>query len=185
EAEHDAALDEKLRYRKQNEVAVHAEYVAEAARQLVYTQYGEETYTRGLNAYVTIDSVQQMAAYKALRRGLMDYELKRVYRGPEAYIDLPGDPALVDARVAEALADHPDNDDLRSAVVLEAAPRKVVAMLQSGDTITVTGDGLKPVTSGLSDKAGPKTEIRRGAVVRAVHDAKGNWTLTQLPEVEG
>ncbi|MGC4076779.1 MAG: penicillin-binding protein 1A [Rubrivivax sp.] len=185
EAEHDAALDQKLHYRTQSDVAVHAEYVAEQVRQLVFAQYGEETYTRGLNAWVTIDSAQQMAAYRALRRGLMDYELKRVYRGPEAYIDLPADPALVDARVAEALADHPDNDDLRSAVVLEAAPRKVVAMLQSGDTITVTGDGLKPVTSGLSDKAGPKTEIRRGAVVRALQDAKGNWALTQLPEVEG
>jgi hypothetical protein len=34
--------------------------------------------------------------------------------------------------------------------------RKVVAMLQSGDSITVTGDGLRPVTSGLADKAGPK-----------------------------
>jgi len=185
EAEHDAALEEKLHYRTQSDVAVHAEYVAEQVRQLVFAQYGEETYTRGLNAWVTIDSAQQMAAYRALRRGLMDYELKRVYRGPEAYIDLPADPALVDARVAEALADHPDNDDLRSAVVLEAAPRKVVAMLQSGDTITVTGDGLKPVTSGLSDKAGPKTQIRRGAVVRALQDAKGNWALTQLPEVEG
>ncbi|BAL94159.1 penicillin-binding protein 1A MrcA [Rubrivivax gelatinosus IL144] len=185
EAEHDAALEQKLHYRTPSDVAVHAEYVAEQVRQLVFAQYGEETYTRGLNAWVTIDSAQQMAAYRALRRGLMDYELKRVYRGPEAYIDLPADPALVDARVAEALSDHPDNDDLRSAVVLEAAPRKVVAMLQSGDTITVTGDGLKPVTSGLSDKAGPKTEIRRGAVVRALQDAKGNWALTQLPEVEG
>ena len=184
EAQHDEALQQKLVYRRQNDVAGHAEYVAEAARQLVYAQYGDETYTRGLNAWVTVDSTLQQAAYRALRRGLMDYELRRVYRGPEAYIDLPADAALVDARVAEALAEHPDNDDLRSAVVLEAAPRKVVAMLQSGETITVTGDGLRPVTSGLSDKAGPKTQIRRGAVVRAIQGAKG-WVLTQLPEVEG
>ena len=88
-------------------------------------------------------------------------------------------------RVAEALAEHPDNDDLRAAVVLEASPRKVTAMLQSGDSITVTGDGLKPVTSGLSEKAGPKTQIRRGAVVRAMKGPKGEWMLTQVPEVEG
>ena len=60
-------------------------------------------------------------------------------------IDLPADPALLDARVAEALAEHPDNGDLRSAVVLEAAPRKVVVMLQNGDSLTVTGEGLRPV----------------------------------------
>jgi penicillin-binding protein 1A len=58
-------------------------------------------------------------------------------------------------------------------------------MLQSGDTITVTGDGLRPVTSGLSDKSAAKVQIRRGAVVRAMKNAKGDWLLTQLPEVEG
>ena len=60
-----------------------------------------------------------------------------------------------------------------------------LALVEKGETITVTGDGLKPVTSGLSDKAGPKVQIRRGAVVRALKGAKGEWTLTQVPEVEG
>jgi penicillin-binding protein 1A len=126
-----------------------------------------------------------MVAYRALRKGLLDYEQRQHYRGPEAYVDLPADPAGLDARVAEALADHPDNDELRAAVVLDASPKKVVAMLQSGESISVSGDGLKPVQSGLTDKAGPKKQIRRGAVVRAIHGPKGDWTLTQLPEVEG
>ncbi len=188
EAQHEDALSQTLRYRTQSDNPVHAEFVAETARQLIFSQYGDEAYTRGLNVYLTVGTADQMVAYHALRRGLMDYELRQVYRGPEAYVDLPADPTLIDNRVAEALAEHPDNDDLRSAVVLEASPRKVVAMLQSGDTVTVTGDGLKPVTSGLSDKAGPKTQIRRGAVVRAYRNAginKGDWMLTQLPEVEG
>jgi len=70
-------------------------------------------------------------------------------------------------------------------VVLEASPRKVVASLQSGELITVTGEGLKPVASGLAEKAGPKVQIRRGAVVRAIRIEKGEWALTQVPEVEG
>lgn len=185
EAQHEEALAQPLRYRSQNDSALHAEFVAETARQLVFAQYGEETYSRGLNVYLTVGSADQMVAYRALRKGLMDFELRQVYRGPEAYVDLPADAQLLDARVAEALAEHPDNDDLRAAVVLEASPRKVTAMLQSGDSIAVTGDGLKPVTSGLSDKAGPKTQIRRGAVVRAMKNAKGEWMLTQVPEVEG
>ncbi|MBL8308056.1 MAG: penicillin-binding protein 1A [Rubrivivax sp.] len=188
EAQHEEALAQTLRYRVPSDAAVHAEFVAETARQLVFSQYGEETYTRGLNVYLTISAADQAVAYRALRKGLMDFELRQVYRGPEAYVDLPADASLIDARVAEALAEHPDNDDLRSAVVLEASPRKVTAMLQSGDTITVTGEGLRPVTSGLSGKAGPKTQIRRGAVVRAYkHPAfnKGEWSLTQVPEVEG
>jgi penicillin-binding protein 1A len=87
--------------------------------------------------------------------------------------------------VAEALADHPDNDDLRAAVVLDASPRKVVAVLQDGEEVTVTGDGLKPVASGLGDKAPAKKQIRRGAIVRMLKNAKGQWSLTQVPEVEG
>ncbi len=185
QAQHDEALNETLRYRTPSEVAVHAEFVAESARQLVFAQYGDDTYTRGLNVYLTIDAGAQAVAYRALRRGLMNYERKQVYRGPEAYVDLPADPSTVDARVAEALTEHPDNDELRAAVVLEASPKKVVALLQSGESITVLGEGLVPVTSGLSAQAGPKVQIRRGAVVRAVKGPKDQWFLTQLPEVEG
>jgi len=185
EQQHDAAKEQVLRYRVASDSQVHAEYVAENARQLVFAQYGEDTYTRGLNVYLTVNAVDQAVAYRALRKGLMEFELRQVYRGPEAYVDLPKDAAALDARVAEALTEYPDNDDLRSAVVLEASPRKVVAMLQSGDSITVQGEGLKPVTSGLAEKASPKVQIRRGAVVRAMKNAKGEWRLTQLPEVEG
>jgi penicillin-binding protein 1A len=185
EEQHDAALEQVLRYRVPSDNATHGDFVAEAARQLVYAQYGEETYSRGLNVYLTLTAADQGAAYRALRRGLMDYELRQVYRGPEAFVDLPADPEKLDARVAEALADHPDNGDLRAAVVLEASPRKVLAMLQSGDTIAATGEGLRPVTSGLSEKASAKVRIRRGAVVRALQGAKGEWRLTQIPEVEG
>jgi penicillin-binding protein 1A len=185
DAARDAALAEVLRYRAPSAPAVHAEHVAETARQLVFAQYGEEAYTRGLDVHLTLDSKLQETAYRALRRGLIDYEQRQFYRGPEAYVDLPADPALVDARVAEALAEHPDWDDLRAAVVLEASPRRVVAVLSSGDEITVTGDGLKPVTSGLAANAEPKKQIRRGAVVRALQNSKGDWVLTQQTEVEG
>ena len=188
EAQHDDALAQVLRYRTQSDALMHGEFVAETARQLIFTQYGDEAYSRGLNVYLTVNAADQMVAYRALRKGLMDYELRQVYRGPEAYVDLPADASLIDARVAEALSEHPDNDDLRAAVVLEATPRKVTAMLQSGDTITVVGEGLKPVTSGLSDKAGPKIQIRRGAVVRAYRhptNLKIDWMLTQLPDVQG
>jgi penicillin-binding protein 1A len=186
----DVARVEVLKYREPSEVAVHAEYVAEAARQLIFSQYGDESYTRGLNVYLTLKSSDQMVAYRALRKGIMDYERRQVYRGPEDYVDLPANPKEVDARIAEALQDHPDNDELKAAVAIEANPKKVVAVLQSGEAITITGDGLKPVTSGLVAKGNPKTQIRPGAVIRLIRgvgkDGKpGDWSVTQLPEVEG
>ena len=182
-----AARAEVLKLRTPTDAVVHAEYVAEAVRQLVHSQYGAETTTRGLNVTVTVNAADQAVAYRALRRGLLDYERRQHYRGPEDRIDLPAqaDAATLDTRIAEALADHPDNDELKAAVVLEASPKKVVAVLQSGESITVTGEGLKPVTSGLADNAEAQKQIRRGAVVRAVRGPKGDWTLTQQPEVEG
>ncbi len=180
-----AARAEKLRYRSQSEVAPHAEFVAETARQLIFAQYGEESYTRGLNVFLTVGSADQLVAYRALRRGLMDYELRQVYRGPEAFVDLPASAAEVDTRIAEALADHPDNDDLKAAVVTEATPKKVVAVMQDGEAVTISGDGLRPVQSGLAEKAPAAKKIRRGAIVRVLQNSKGQWSLTQVPEVEG
>ena len=185
EAQRDQAKAETLRYRQVNENLPHAEFVAEAARQLIFSQYGDDAYTRGLNVHLTVRADEQNAAYRALRRGILDYERRQVYRGPEAYVDLPGEAKEVDTRVAEALADHPANDELLAAVVLDADPKKVVAALQSGEAVTINGDGLKPVASGLAERGNPKTRIRRGAIIRVVKGLKGDWTITQLPEVEG
>jgi penicillin-binding protein 1A len=184
-AQRDAARAESLRYREPSDVAVHAEYVAEAARQLIFAQYGDDAYTRGLNVHLTIKSDDQLVAYRALRKGIMDYERRQVYRGPEDYTDLPATAKDVDARVAEALQDHPDNDELKAAVAVEVNSKKVVAILQNGDSVTITGDGLKPVASGLVANGNPKTQIRPGAVIRLIRGAKGDWSITQLPEVEG
>jgi penicillin-binding protein 1A len=185
EPQAEAARAEKLQLRQPGPDVAHAEFVAETVRQLVFNQYGADTITRGLNVHVTVHSADQAAAYRALRRGILEYERRQVYRGPEDLVELPADAGAADARIAEALADHPDNDELKAAVVLEASPRKVVAALLSGDSITITGDGLKPVASGLAANAEPKKRIRRGAVVRATRADNGEWRLTQLPEVEG
>jgi len=178
------AQREPLRLRSGTSLPVHAEYAAEVARQLVFGQYGEDTYTRGLSVTLTLDSAEQMSAYRALRRGILEYEKRQVYRGPEGFVALPTDPEEVDARLAEALSDHPDTDEIKAAVVLEATPNKVLVSLQSGEEVVISGDGLKPVASGLADKAPANKQIRRGSIVRVVQDGK-RWVLTQLPEVEG
>ena len=164
---------------------VHAEYVAETVRQLVFNQYGEETYTRGLNVYTTLKSADQTTAYKALRKGIMDYERRQIYRGPEKFIDLPSNPAEVEDAIDEALAENPDNGDIMSAVVLEAGPKRIIAMRQNSEKVTITGEGLRPAQSGLADKAGPNIKLRPGALIRVARTPKDAWEITQLPEVEG
>ena len=168
-----------------NTTRVHAEYVAEMVRQLIFSQYGNEAYTRGLNVYTTLNAGEQEAAYTALRRGIMDYERRQHYRGPEKFVTLPVDAQEVEDAIDDALANHPDNGDVLSAVVLEASARKIVAARANGDTLEISGEGLKPAQSGLSDKAPPNTKIRRGAIIRVVKTPKNTWEITQLPEVEG
>ena len=185
-AEAAAAKKEEIKIRSgQDNTRVHAEYVAEMVRQLIFSQYGNEAYTRGLNVYTTLNAANQDAAYAALRRGIMDYERRQQYRGPEQFVDLPKAAEEVEDAIDEALASHPDNGDVMAAVVLEATARKIVAARANGDTLEITGDGLKPAQSGLSDKAPPNIKIRRGAVIRVVKTPKNAWEITQLPEVEG
>lgn len=185
-AQAEAAKKEEVKVRSANDAGrVHAEYVAETVRQLVFAQYGDETYTRGLNVYTTLLSQDQIAAYTAMRQGIMDYERRQVYRGPEQFINLPPPGKEREDAIDDVLADHPDNGDVLAAVVLSADAKKVVAVRQSGETVEVTGEGLRPVQSGLSDKASPKVRIRPGAVVRIVRTPKSTWEITQLPEVEG
>ena len=181
-----AARKEDLKIRTGTDnTRVHAEFVAEMARQLIFAQYGSDAYTRGLNVYTSINAGEQEAAYRALRRGIMDYERRQHYRGPEKFVTLPGPPQELEETIDDILADHPDNGDVLSAMVLEANARKIVAMRPNGDSIEITGEGLKPVQSGLSDKAPPNIKIRRGAVIRIAKTPKNTWEATQLPEVEG
>ncbi|MDB5742303.1 MAG: penicillin-binding protein family [Polaromonas sp.] len=180
------AKEEELHVKTGREAGrVHAEYVAETVRQLVFNQYGEETYTRGLNVFTTLRSTDQTMAYKALRKGIMDYERRQIYRGPEKFIDLPSNPQETQDAIDDALADNPDNGDVMSAVVLEASPKRILAMRLNSETVTITGEGLRPAQTGLADKAGPNIKIRRGALIRVAKTPKDAWEITQLPEVEG
>ena len=182
----EAAKKQELKLRSGGfDVATHSAWIAETVRQLVYAQYGAETYTRGLNVVTTVKATQQEAAYRSLRKGIMDYERRQIYRGPEQFVDLPADRKELDDAVDEALSDHPDNGDVMAAVVLEANPKRILAIRGNGEPFEIVGEGLRPAQSGLSDKAPPKIKIRPGAVIRVVRTPKNTWEITQLPEVEG
>jgi len=162
----------------------HAEFAAEMARQVVFEAYGEEAYTRGLTVWTTLRRADQEAAHAAVRRGLLDYDRRHGYRGPETYVNLPGESAEAEAAIDRVFQEHVDVDNLVVAVVLEASPTEVKAVLASGDTSTVSGDGLRFAARSLQDKSPPNVRIRRGAVVRLAKDDKGRWGIAQLPLAE-
>ncbi|WP_156429928.1 penicillin-binding protein 1A [Burkholderia sp. FL-7-2-10-S1-D7] len=185
-AQYDEAVAQPLAVKGAGrEFSVHAEYVAEMVRQMMYAQYREETYTRGFNVVTTIDSADQQVAYTALRKGIMDYERRHGYRGPEGFIDLPAGADDREQAIDDALLEHPDNGELVAAVVTAATPRQITVAFIDGSSATIEGDNLRFASGALSASAQPNRRIRPGAIVRVSKNDAGKWAITQLPQVEG
>ncbi|MEW6163928.1 MAG: penicillin-binding protein 1A [Pseudomonadota bacterium] len=183
-AQYEQALAKPLRVHRQiDNFVLKADHAAEMARQIAVEAFPEEAYVAGLKVVTTITRKEQEAAYQSLRTGVLDYDRRHGYRGAEAYVDIK-DIKDDDDRIEELLQDFEDADDLRLALVLDAGSEKLRAYLPGGEIVTVTGAGLKFARRMLDDKAPPNKRLRRGAIIRLNQDAKGNWQITQWPEVE-
>jgi penicillin-binding protein 1A len=186
EAQYQKALHETLHVsHRGQEFETHAEFVAELARQEVYAQFKEDSYTKGISVYTTILKADQDAAYESVRRNVLAYDQRHGYRGPEAFIELPSGEEERDDAIEDALQKRPGSDRLIPAVVLSADTRSVKVQNPAGEEITISGDGLRLAAPALSEKAKEGIRLRPGAVVRIMQaqDGKGAWAITQVPQV--
>jgi penicillin-binding protein 1A len=147
-------------------------------RQLVFAQYGNETYTRGLNVYTTVKSADQEAAYKALRRGIMDFERRQIYRGPEK-VHRPADQRPAgDGRRRSTMRTRRPSGQRRRDVGRGAGgrtPKLIRAIRQNAEVVDITGDGLKAARSGLSATRPSRTSRSvAGAVIRVAKTSQGH-----------
>jgi len=182
----EAALHETLRiHGDPNRFGVHAEYIAEMVRQTLYEKYKDDLYTHGYEVITTIRARDQEAAYAALRKGLIDYDRRHDYRGPEAFITLPEDERERSQAIADVLEARPEDDELIAAVVTSVDKKRIAAESASGETITITEDGSRFAAAALNPKAKSEIQIRPGAVIRASKNDKGQWQIAQLPQVQG
>ncbi len=168
--------------RQINEYPVRAEFFAEMVRQAIYERYQEDAYTKGIRVYTTLKIAHQEAAYAAVRRGVLEYDRRHGYRGPERYVELPAKPG--DEALEDALQESVDSDDLHAAIVVEAGPKLVKAYRKGGEWVEIKDDGLKFAARMLGDKVAPAQRMRRGSVIRVHKDEKGRWQVAQLPSVE-
>lgn len=161
-----------------------ADYLAEMARAAIVEQYGESAYVSGLRVFTTVRRKDQDAAAEALRQGVLDYERRHGYRGPEANAALPAAAGKdLEEAIEDALQDREVVGELYPAVVLEASSKEVKAVMRRGDEVSISGDGLKFVARALTEK-NPDRAIRRGAVIRLQPGEKGAWSISQVPKVE-
>ena len=190
DAHYEAAKKQPLKITGHWTPPVSAEFLAEMVRQQVVQRFGEAAYSQGLKVTTSLVSADQDAAQAAVRRGVIDFDRRQAYRGPEDNEELPDTDADIETAAATALHDHPDDDDLRVAVVTHASPKEVVAILASGETLHLTGDALRGVQPALRPKAPEDLLIDRGAIIRVArtngeNGYKSAWRVTQWPDVQG
>ncbi len=85
---------------------VDASYLAEMVRKELYDQYGPEAYTEGYRVYTTIRSNLQTTANAAVQNGLIAYDQRHGYRGPEGHVDLPDALKLLNEYTPEKSTDE-------------------------------------------------------------------------------
>ncbi len=167
----------------ENPNRVPAHYVAELARMLVYDIFKDETYTRGINVYTTINSEDQIAAVDATRRQLITYDRRYGYRGPEGFVDI-SNPETRAKAIKTALSKTASSPVMVPGVVLEASPKTLRVALSSTDDITLDEDSLKFARRYLG-KSAQKNPLVPGSIVRVMRNEKTkDWTLAQVPQVE-
>ncbi|HEX6733820.1 MAG TPA: penicillin-binding protein 1A [Azonexus sp.] len=161
-----------------------ADHVAELVRQEVYARYKGDAYTQGFNVYTTLSKAEQNAAYDSVRRNVLAYDQRHGYRGPEGFVELPANADEREEAIDQILARHPGSDNLIAAVVTEVSAKRVRAEPATGDTLEITGDGLRFAARALQPNAKLNLKIRVGSVIRVSQDGKGRWSIAQMPEVD-
>ena len=185
DAQYQAALAQPLRLRQSRKMHdLSADYVAEIVRQMMYARYKDDIYNSGLKVYTTIRKTSQEAANDAVLQGILDYDRRHSYRGPEGSIELDSAGSQsMETFLEDAMSDIDEFHTLVPAVVLEATPKSLKVYRKNGGIVEITGKDLLFVQKSLSEKAAPKLKLRRGSIIR-VRQIKDNWQIAQLPQVE-
>ncbi len=185
QAEYDQAIRERLRIRHSaQDFEVPADHVAEMVRQYMYERYGEKIYVTGMRVYTTIRREEQQAAADAVLRGLVAFNRRRGYAGPESHMELPADPQAAADYLDSHLPDLREVGGMLPAVVLAMDKKRILARLASGEEIELGTSELKFAQRFLAADAPAKKRLRRGSVIRVVRLDGGTWQLTYLPQVE-
>ena len=186
---HDKALAEDVKItagdKADDTITVHADYVAEMAKDFLIEKFGKDAVQRGYTITTTLYKADQEAAYKALRKGVRDFDLRHGYRGPEKVLSLGDktdsdtiDDDLEEIRGGSDARMTTDYGDMLVAVVLKASVNEVV-VYRKGKNITIKGAGLNFVNRAKKD-----LRPTRGAIVRIRETGKNTYEITQMPDVE-
>lgn len=205
---HDEAIAEPVTARYHgNQLEVDAPYVSEMARKQAIELFGNEAYSKGYRVTTTIRSSFQQQANQAIVDGLLDYDQRHGYRGPEQQLKLSDAPELSSEGTSleleagtqlrdfsawkEALSAIPDYGGLTVGAVINAEEQQLTLLKKDGHYITIEWEnGLSDARAYLTENAlgpAPTTAAdiaQPGDVMRIRQDKSGVWHLSQLPAAQ-
>ena len=177
-AQHDEAINAPIGINLyQEKLDMNMPYLAEMTRSALVERYGEQVMNGGWRVRLTVDSEAQKAAEKAILTGLVAYEHRHGWRGPEAN--------------GEPLEKFRRYSNMSPAKVTKVNSRSFEAILQSGENVTVNWSGMSWARKYISaDRIGyfPSNAsqiVSKNDIVRLIPAANGSWQLSQIPDVQG
>tara|TARA_E500000178_G_scaffold322053_1_gene346512 strand:- start:35529 stop:37949 length:2421 start_codon:yes stop_codon:yes gene_type:complete len=161
-----------------------ADYAAEVVRQEVIEKFGREAYTKGYSVITTIDSRMQENAVRAVQSGILTYDKRHGYRGPEKR-------AVENSEWLSTLQSTPIFGKLQPMIVVEINEDFCVVLDAENHLHTINWkDNLQHVRKYITvdETSDPIKSVNEvfspGDLIRLVKTKDLNWQLTQLPKAQ-
>ena len=169
-----------------------AEYSAEMARREMLKLFGNGAYSDGYRVYTTIKGRLQRAAQNEVVDGLLRYDKRHGYRGPERQFPLDGKDKENQLEIwLSELQRAPKVDQLNPAIIKEIQKKTASFILSDGSEHQLDWeDGLKQARPYISEnQVGPYPKaaadiLSLGDLVRVRYEENGRWQLSQIPGVQ-
>ncbi|MDH4570235.1 penicillin-binding protein 1A [Pseudomonas sp. BN414] len=162
-----------------------APYIAEMARAEMVGRYGSDAYTEGFRVTTTVPSDLQQAANSALREGLIDYDQRHGYRGPETRL-----PGMTKETWLQELAKQKSLGGLEPAIVTQVEKSGILVLTRNGREEAVSWDSMKWArpflnTNSLGARPQQPADVTQvGDLVRVQRQADGSLRFVQLPAAQ-
>ncbi len=186
EADYTAAINEPLNASYHVPTPeVNAPYIAEMARAEMVGRYGSDAYTEGFRVTTTVPSDLQELANTAVHEGLITYDQRHGYRGPESRL-----PGKTHAAWAQELTKQRSISGLEPAIVTQVDKNGLQVLTRTGEE-HVGWDSMKwarPFLNTNSMGAAPKqpSDVAQvGDLIRVQRQADNSLKFRQIPVVQG
>lgn len=167
-------------------------YVAEMARQFVVDKLGTEAYNNGYIVRTTIDSHLQLSAQKSVWEGVLDYDSRHGYRGPEKHFSAAEAPSHIPTYWSLVAREAGKIGDLDPAIVVKLEKSSIKVALPNNEIATIEWNAaqakrLQPYKT--EDYLGPAPKsfsqiFQVGDLIRVRRKDNGTLEIGQIPDIQ-